>query len=281
MSGVLLLRGRPRLLNPGTREELRQLIADSPSLYLDEIADWILVNHGEFLSITAIHDNIRDLGITRKLLRKPAAERDIGQRIEWLHLIHSNFTAEQLVFADESSKNSRTVLRRYGRALAGERAEEVVSLDRGERYSVLPAISVDGCIAVRAICGSVDGAEFFDWVLNDLVWGPANSYHLFLCPDHVLQLPHMNRYPGPCSVLALDNCRTHKTLALQELLDAAGMPPCPVVHTVSKYFTGCVLLFLPSYSPDLNPIEEAFSCCMFASLILLFTLLALLKPSFS
>jgi hypothetical protein len=42
-------------------------------------------------------------------------------------------------------------------------------LDRGTWYSILLAITVGGYIAVRVIEGSVDGAEFFDFVLNDLV----------------------------------------------------------------------------------------------------------------
>ncbi|KAG2103369.1 uncharacterized protein F5147DRAFT_277755 [Suillus discolor] len=31
----------------------------------------------------------------------------------------------------------------------------------------------------------------------------------------------------------------------------------------SDTFVGCLLVFLPPYSPDFNPIEESFSCCMF------------------
>ncbi len=54
----------------------------------------------------------------------------------------------------------------------------------------------------------------------------------------------MNPYPQDKSILILDNCAIHKTKALQEIVEGFG----------------CVIIFLPPYSPDFNPIEESFSC---------------------
>ena len=54
----------------------------------------------------------------------------------------------------------------------------------------------------------------------------------------------MNPYPQDKSILILDNCAIHKTCALREVVEGFG----------------CVLLFLPPYSLDFNPIEESFSC---------------------
>jgi transposase len=56
----------------------------------------------------------------------------------------------------------------------------------------------------------------------------------------------MNPYPQDKSILILDNCAIHKTRALREIVEGSGQ----------------VLLFLPPYSPDFNPIEESFSCGM-------------------
>jgi DDE superfamily endonuclease len=56
----------------------------------------------------------------------------------------------------------------------------------------------------------------------------------------------MNPYPQDKSILILDNCAIHKTRALREIVEGNGQ----------------VLLFLPPYSPDFNPIEESFSCGM-------------------
>ena len=54
----------------------------------------------------------------------------------------------------------------------------------------------------------------------------------------------MNRYPRENSILILDNCAIHKSHTLREVIEASGV----------------LLVFLPPYSPDFNPIEESFSC---------------------
>lgn len=58
-------------------------------------------------------------------------------------------------------------------------------------------------------------------------------------------LPMMQQFDGSCpqSILVMDNCSIHHVAEVKELFQEAGI----------------VLLFLPPYSPDLNPVEEAFS----------------------
>jgi hypothetical protein len=56
-------------------------------------------------------------------------------------------------------------------------------------------------------------------------------------------LDHMNPYPAPHSILVLDNCRIHHVPGVAEMCAAKGIR----------------LVYLPPYSPDLNPIEECFS----------------------
>ena len=51
-----------------------------------------------------------------------------------------------------------------------------VSLDYGIRYSALPALSLDGYMAVRVVEGSIDGAKFYDFFVNDVVSLPYVSY---------------------------------------------------------------------------------------------------------
>ena len=53
----------------------------------------------------------------------------------------------------------------------------------------------------------------------------------------------MNPFPAPCSVLVMDNAQIHHNGRVAEIVESAG----------------CLLLYLPAYSPDLNPIEKAFS----------------------
>ncbi|KAJ2995020.1 hypothetical protein NUW54_g7458 [Trametes sanguinea] len=181
------LQGRPRILSSAILEDLRDLLRSSPSLYLDEIVTWLAVTHDQPVSISTVHKALAGLGYTYKKLRKTAAQRDELTRTQCM--------------------DTRTTHRTYGRAPAGQRATEKLSFKRGVRYSILPALSLNGFLTVRV-------------------------------------LPKMNPYPGPNSVLIVDNCSTHKSEAVREAVEAAG----------------CLYLFLPPYSPDYNPIEEAFSC---------------------
>ena len=169
-------RGRPRLLSAAALEDLRTLIAESPSLYLDEIRDWLALFYDQPISLTALHDNLCELGLTTKIMQRAAAERDEDLRTAWRQDITVNFSADQLVFIDESSKDGRTIFRKYGRAAAGQPATQTVSLNRGQRYSILPALSLDGYMTVRVVEGSVDSTEFFDFIVEDVV----RSQHLFM-----------------------------------------------------------------------------------------------------
>lgn len=163
------LRGRPRILTTQAINDLQELIRETPLLFLDEIGEWLALYHDISISTTALHYNLRELGLTYKLLRKAAAERDDIARSEWLLEITTLYTADQLVVLDETSKDNRTICRRYGRAPRGEDPVVEVPLERGVRYSILPALTIEGYLAVRVVEGSIDGAEFYDFVVNDVV----------------------------------------------------------------------------------------------------------------
>jgi hypothetical protein len=86
-------------------------------------------------------------------MRRAAAERDPVARAEWLAYVTATYTADQMVILDESSKDGRTLMQRYGHALSGEDPVVSESIDGGIRYSILPALTVDGYIAVRVVEG--------------------------------------------------------------------------------------------------------------------------------
>jgi transposase len=140
--------GRPRLLDQVMTDEIHELLAETPSLLLDEIGEWLAIYHDQPISMSALHENLRDLGLTYKRLKRVAAERDDGFRADWLHNMTTNYTTEQLVFLDESSKDDRTTLPRYGWSLSGQFPFDSVRLNRGIRYSVLPALTIDGYMTV-------------------------------------------------------------------------------------------------------------------------------------
>ncbi|KAJ7134933.1 hypothetical protein C8R43DRAFT_857139, partial [Mycena crocata] len=113
------LRGRPRILNPDQTHDLLTLLAEAPEMYLDEIADWVAITHDTGISITAIHTLIHDAGLTYKILRRAASERDEVARAEFKQLIQTSFISSMIVTADESSKDERTIFRKRGRGPRG------------------------------------------------------------------------------------------------------------------------------------------------------------------
>ena len=60
---------------------------------------------------------------------------------------------------------------------------------------------------------------------------------------NLLQILSMNPFPVPCSVLVMDNAQIHHNGRVANIVEAAG----------------CLILYLPPYSPNLNPIEKGFS----------------------
>ena len=120
-------------------------------MYLDEIREWLALYHDCSISVTALHDNLRDLGFTRKVMHRAAAERDDQARQQWLQHVLDTYTADQLVVLDESSKDGRTLIRKYGRAYQGAEASTRTSLQRGIRYNILPALTIDGAATIRVI----------------------------------------------------------------------------------------------------------------------------------
>jgi transposase len=106
------------------------------------------------------------------------------------------------------------------RAPRGERATGRVPRNHGPNVTLFAALTPDGIGPAMALEGAADGAAFAVYVERLLV-------------------PSLR----PGQVVVLDNLSVHKGAAIRALVEAAG----------------CRLLFLPAYSPDLNPIELAFA----------------------
>ena len=133
---------------------------------------------------------------------------------------------EMLVWVDETRCDKRDLLRKYGYSFCGERAVCHKLLARGRRISTIAAMSwSEGILDVDLTSESVNGDTFYDFICGTLI-------------------PNMHPYDGQSqnSVVVMDNCSIHHTNRVQQLLDDVGI----------------ILIYLPPYSPDLNPIESAF-----------------------
>ena len=164
-----LLRGQPRILNADMTHDLNTLLLEAPELYLDEIQDWLAVSYQHCVSKSTLFRHIRDAGMTFKLLRRAAAERDDELRQDWMNDVNTHFVASQMIFVDESSKDDRTIYRHYGRSPAGQRAVISANFVRGDRFSIVAGLSLDGYEAMRVVPGSVDSETFLDFIVHDVV----------------------------------------------------------------------------------------------------------------
>ncbi len=122
-------------------------------------------------------------------------------------------------FLDEAGSNL-AMTRLYGRAAKGERVIDTVPQNYGENVTMLASLSVSGIAAPMTINGAVDGIVFKVYV--EQVLGPTLKAG---------------------DVVVMDNLPAHKVAGIKQLIEA----------------TGAELIYLPPYSPDLNPIEKCWS----------------------
>ena len=131
----------------------------------------------------------------------------------------STLPTESLVVIDECGSNI-ALTPLYARAPKGERARGSVPRNRGKNTTLIAALSLDGM-----------GAAL-------ILEGAANTTAFELYVEHILA---KSLHAG--QIVVMDNLRAHKSARVRTAIEAKG----------------CQLLFLPGYSPDLSPIEEAFS----------------------
>jgi transposase len=126
---------------------------------------------------------------------------------------------KRLVFVDECSTNVRLVPLR-ARAPRGQRTHSKAPRNWKENVTLISSISLAGPGPSMSIGGSADGEAFSLYVER------------FLCPSL-----------EQGQIVVMDNLQVHKMRRVRELIEGCG----------------CQLVFLSPYSPDFNPIEEAFA----------------------
>ena len=135
-------------------------------------------------------------------------------------MVISSIEPERFVFVDECSSNT-SLAPLYGWARIGERAHQRVPRNWGKNITLISSISKEwGMGASLVVEGSTNGAVF-ETYLEDV-----------LCPTL-----------KEGQVVVMDNLSAHKGQRVRELIEGRG----------------CELVYLPPYSPDYNPIEQAFS----------------------
>lgn len=216
--------GRRRTLSLTQEKWICEVMIAKPDLEATEVI-WEFFDEYEYvISRKIVYSTLARYGFTKKVIRRDAAERSQLLRDTWRGTM-ALYRPDQLVFVDESAANEKTGWRKYGWSQRGSEAVTQGSLRRSERYSILPALTINGyTTGTLIIQGSVTQAIFNDWIQDEV-------------------LPRCNPFPQPRSVIVLDNCVVHRHADVLAMCEEAG------VH----------IQFLPPYSPDYNPIELTFN----------------------
>ncbi|HEY4414125.1 MAG TPA: IS630 family transposase [Verrucomicrobiae bacterium] len=130
-----------------------------------------------------------------------------------------DWDVRRLVFIDETGLNTK-MARRYGRCPVGQRCASAIPHGHWQSSTFIAALRHEGIAAPFLVEGAVD-AEVFTAYLEQV-----------LCPEL-----------RAGDTLILDSLSTHKIQSVAPLLSARGVG----------------VRYLPPYSPDLNPIEQAFA----------------------
>jgi transposase len=148
-----------------------------------------------------------------------ASERDEFLRAAWRVMVAAATEPERLVFVDEMGTNT-SLTPLYAWSPKGERAQARVPRNWGANVTLLASMSVKGMGPCLAVEGPTTKVVFEAYL--ERVLAPSLR---------------------PKQIVVMDNLSSHKGSRVRELVEARG----------------CELKYLPAYSPDLNPIEEAFS----------------------
>jgi transposase len=144
---------------------------------------------------------------------------DVQSRRAAWTLDRLGWKASQLVFIDESGVRTN-MARQYGRAPRGQRLVDYVPHGHWKTTTFVAALRHDGWTAPMVLDGAMNGRAFLAYVRQVLA-------------------PTLSRG----DMVILDNLSSHKKAGVREAIEACGAR----------------VVYLPPYSPDLNPIELAFS----------------------
>jgi transposase len=148
-----------------------------------------------------------------------AGERDEFLRAAWRALVAGEIDAERSVFVDEMGTNV-SLSPTYAWSRKGERAFGSAPRNWGKNVTLLASITAGGLGPCLAIEGATT-REVFEAYL-ERVLAPSLK---------------------PGQMVVMDNLSAHKGGRVKEIIEGRG----------------CEVLYLPPYSPDFNPIEQAFS----------------------
>ena len=207
-------------LEPHT-DLVKELVAQQPDRTLAELRDR-LAKEQVTVSQSAISRFLHHIDLTFKKKTVHAAEQDrpdVAAARRALRKQQQTLDPKRLVFIDETGATTK-MTRLYGRAPRGQRLVDKVPHGHWKTTTFICGLRYDRVTAPFVLDGPMDGPHFLAYVEQILA-------------------PTLKKG----QIVFLDNVSTHKVDGVEEAIKARGA--CAV--------------FLPAYSPDLNPIEQLFA----------------------
>ncbi|XP_065908973.1 uncharacterized protein [Dysidea avara] len=200
------------------------MLMHKPGAYLREVQEELSRVYGVNVHQSTLCQFLKKSGFTRQKMKIVSARQDKHLR-ETFAVDVSLYDSSMLVFVDETGTDMRDSLRKYGYSVRGKPITSHKLTCRGQRVSAIVAMTTTGILDYKLTKDTVDSDEFKDFIEG--------------------LLPMLMNFNGtnPNSIVIMDNCAIHHCSDVTGLLREVGV----MVH------------FLPPYSPDYNPIEEAFS----------------------
>jgi hypothetical protein len=180
--------GQPDLLTQEDKDFMTELIDTNPGLFLEKIRDQVYNNAGTKVSIETIHYCLtRKLGTTLKKAKVYNVQKNLVHKYECIgemRLIPAKFP----VFTDESAVCSKDLLCPQAQSKKLQRALKFLNNLNPKKYSLIPAISVCGLLAITVLDDSVGWEDFEHFLKWRLVCLKAPfCYHIALgCTDKSL-----------------------------------------------------------------------------------------------
>ena len=183
--------GRTPTIHPAARVGLKHFLEHQPWAYQDEMEYYLFDDWGITVSQSTISKALKSMKINTKCLKREALER--SQECRNMYFLDiSQFTHDMLIYLDESAANEHTMHRKRGWAEYGVSPRVIKPVKRSERWSILPAYCSDGILAKHIHQGDISEARFEWFLVNEV-------------------LPKCSPFPGPKSVVVLDNASVHHT----------------------------------------------------------------------
>jgi transposase len=205
---------------------LEHLELFAPDLYLDEMSELLYDMYEVRYKPGLIRAHLMRHGINRRVLRRRSVYRNEREIANFEREVCDKFLAHQLICCDESRKDPLSLYRPLGWGRRGTRTERRVGFTRATSgYSVFAVLALNGVVGFD-ICRSagISKEVFIEQVRREL-------------------LPNLQQYPLARSVVIMDNAAVHCSPEIRAMIES----------------TGAILILLPPYCPEFNPIEEVFS----------------------